>query len=105
GVIASEDHSSWYRELFGPSVTAGLIRASDLAGYRNGPVYIRHSMHVPPPHHTVRELMPAFFELLENEPEASVRVVLCHFMFVYIHPYFDGNGRMGRFLMNLMLAS
>lgn len=105
GVIASEDHSSWYRELFGPSVTAGLIRASDLAGYRNGPVYIRHSMHVPPQHHTVRELMPAFFELLENEPEASVRVVLGHFMFVYIHPYFDGNGRMGRFLMNLMLAS
>jgi hypothetical protein len=27
------------------------------------------------------------------------------FMFVYIHPYIDGNGRMGRFLMNVMLAS
>ncbi len=26
-------------------------------------------------------------------------------MFVYIHPYMDGNGRMGRFLMNVMLAS
>ena len=26
-------------------------------------------------------------------------------MFVYIHPYMDGNGRMGRFLMNVMMAS
>jgi hypothetical protein len=35
---------------------------------------------------------------------AGVRVVLGHFIFVYIHPYMDGNGRMGRFLMNVMLA-
>ncbi len=34
-----------------------------------------------------------------------MRNVLGHFIFVYIHPYFDGNGRMGRFLMNLMMAS
>jgi Fic family protein len=34
-----------------------------------------------------------------------VRVVLGHFLFVYAHPYFDGNGRIGRFLMNAMLAS
>jgi len=53
----------------------------------------------------VRELMPALFDMLEHEEEPSVRIVLGHFMFVYIHPYMDGNGRMGRFLMNLMLAS
>ncbi len=34
-----------------------------------------------------------------------MRVVLGHFIFVYIHPYMDGNGRIGRFLMNAMLAS
>ena len=44
-------------------------------------------------------------ELLEEESEASIRAILGHFMFVYIHPYMDGNGRMGRFIMNLMLAS
>jgi Fic family protein len=31
--------------------------------------------------------------------------VLGHHLFVFIHPYFDGNGRIGRFLLNAMLAS
>ena len=105
GAVASEDHRAWYREMFAPSVTAGILEAADLAGYRNAPVYLKHSMHVPPSREAVRDAMPALFELLENEPEVSVRVVLGHFFFVYIHPYMDGNGRSGRFLMNLMMAS
>jgi hypothetical protein len=105
GVVADKDHSAWYRELFGPSVTAGILKPASLAGYRSGPVYIRSSMHVPPNREAVRELMPTFFELLEREQEPAVRVVLGHFIFVYIHPYYDGNGRIGRFLMNLMFAS
>ena len=31
--------------------------------------------------------------------------MLGHHLFVFIHPYFDGNGRIGRFLLNAMLAS
>ena len=49
--------------------------------------------------------MPAFFELLQNEKNPGVRAVLGHFIFVYIHPYMDGNGRIGRFLMNVMFAA
>jgi Fic family protein len=105
GVTTHRDHTTWYRELFAPSVTTGLLKAGDLAGYRNGPVYIRRSMYVPPKKGAVRDLMPALFDLLEKETEAAVRVVLGHFIFVYIHPYIDGNGRMGRFLMNTMMAS
>lgn len=105
GSVSRDDHAEWYRRLFGPSVTAGIIRAVDLAGYRSGPVYIRRSMHVPPPREAVRDCMPALFDLLQGEAEPAVRVVLGHFIFVYIHPYMDGNGRMGRFLMNVMLAS
>jgi len=105
GTVGDADHANWYREMFGPSVTAGLVRTADLAGYRNDQVYIRHSMHVPPRHEAVKDCMPAFFDLLREEPEPSVRVVLGHFVFVYIHPYMDGNGRMGRFLMNVMLAA
>lgn len=99
------DHSKWYRELFDPSVTAGILKASDLAGYRNHQVYIGNSKHVPLGVDAMRDAMPILFELLEEEPEASVRAVLGHFIFVFIHPYMDGNGRMGRFMMNAMLAS
>jgi len=105
GQVAEEDHRTWYREMFAPSIRAGILIAVDLAGYRSGQVYIRQSMHVPLNRHAVREAMPAFFDLLSEETDAAVRVVLGHFVFVYIHPYMDGNGRMGRFLMNLMLAA
>lgn len=105
GVVADEDHGAWYREMFAPSVSAGLLRPADLAGYRNGPVYIRRSMHVPPSPEAVRDAMPVFFEMLAEETDPTARVVLGHFIFVYIHPYTDGNGRMGRFLMNVMMAA
>lgn len=105
GTVADEDHGIWYREMFSPGVTAGLMRPESLAGYRNAQVYIRRSMHVPLPPHAIPDAMQTFFEMLEKEDHSAVRVVLGHFVFVYIHPYMDGNGRMGRFLMNIMLAA
>ena len=105
GKVTWHDHGDWYRQMWAPSVTAGILKASDLAGYRGMPVFIRRSKHVPPSIEAVRDLMPAFFDLLRDEEEPAVRVVLGHFFFVYIHPYMDGNGRLGRFLMNAMCSS
>lgn len=105
GIVAENDHGDWYMELFAPSVAANILKTSDLAGYRTSQVYIGQSRHVPLSISAVRDTMPVLFELLKNEPEAAVRAVLGHFVFVHIHPYMDGNGRMGRFLMNVMLAS
>jgi len=105
GDVFERDHGAWYRALFAPSVSAGILSAADLAGYRSGRVYIRHSKHLPPNPKAVRDTIPELIERLRAEPDAGVRAVLGHFTFVYIHPYMDGNGRMGRFLMNLMLAS
>ncbi|MGY5851098.1 Fic family protein [Salegentibacter sp. F14] len=104
GDVAEDDHRDWYRELFSPSVSMGLLKPADLAGYRSNEVYIGKSKHIPMDHEHVRDVMPLLFELLAEEEEASVRAVLGHFIFVYTHPYMDGNGRMGRFLMNAMLA-
>jgi hypothetical protein len=105
GARVRESHKEWYRELFQPCVAAGLIEAGALAGYRNIPVYLRSSRYVPPRWEAVREAMPVLFDLLEKEKEPGVRAVLGHWLFGYIHPYPDGNGRMARFMMNVMLAS
>lgn len=105
GEVAERDLSDWYRSLFAPSVTAGILKASQLAGYRASPVYIRQSQHVPMSVEAVRDCMPVFFDLLKAEQNPAVRIVLGHFIFVFIHPFLDGNGRIARFLMNVMMAA
>ncbi|HJZ10632.1 MAG TPA: Fic family protein, partial [Acidobacteriota bacterium] len=105
GNLVRDSHREWYREMFQPSVAAGLLQPGALAGYRNHPVFIRRSRHVPPRAEAVPEGIAALFDLLQTETQPSVRAVLGHWLFGYIHPYPDGNGRMARFLMNAMLAS
>lgn len=105
GLVVRRDHHDWYAELFGPSVTAGIVEASQLAGYRRSPVFIRNSMHTPLPSEAILDSLEALWDMIEAEPEACVRAVLGHHLFVFIHPYSDGNGRIGRFLMNTLLAS
>lgn len=103
--VFSDDLQTWYRQLFTPLAQAQLLKAEDLAGYRNNQVYINGSRHVPPPVSAVLDCMETLEKLLKNESSAAVKATLGHFIFVYVHPYMDGNGRIGRFLMNLMLIS
>ena len=105
GLVLRQDYQEWYRGLFSESVRAGLLESYHLAGHRSGPVYIRSSRHVPPPHEAVNDSMTALLDLLGGEQEAIVRAVLGHWLFGFIHPYMDGNGRMARFVMNVMMAS
>ncbi len=103
GIVRSA-HRDWYRELFSPHVAVGLLGAPALAGYRTQPVYLRGSRHVPPRAEILRDAMPALFDLIEGEPAPAVRTVLGHWLFGYVHPFPDGNGRIARFLMNALLA-
>lgn len=105
GESVDDAHRLWFTELFAPSVAAGILKTTDLAGYRNIPVYIKGSKHVPPGADAVYDAMPALFDLLRDEESPAVRAILGHFIFAYIHPYMDGNGRISRFLMNVMLAT
>jgi len=96
--------TDWYTSLFQPCVTAGLIAAKDIAGYRKGPVYIRTSRHAPPADTYLSDCMDTLKELIETEPSYPVKAVLGHLCLGYIHPFPDGNGRSARFLMNFLLT-
>ena len=100
-----KNHQGWHFELFEPCIRAGIIKASDLVGYRTHQVYIRNSMHVPLNPDAVLDAMTALSTMMLEEPDAFVRAVLGHFFFVYIHPYMDGNGRTARFTMNSQLVT
>lgn len=105
GQISDDVIQNWYRELFKPAVQAGLLRPDALAGYRSEQVYISGSKHIPPAPGWVLDCMSTYMSCLNNEKSPAVRAILGHFIFVFIHPYTDGNGRIGRFIMNLMLIS
>lgn len=105
GKVIKDDLASWYQKLFGASARAGLIPLTDLYGFRRNQVFIRNSRHTPIEKERLMDSMEAFFQCLENEEHPAVRAILGHFVFVYIHPYMDGNGRLARFIMNAMLAS
>ena len=103
--LVKDSLHDWYSALFSASVQAGVIKATDIAGHRNRPVFIRNSRHVPPPYNALSDCMDTLHNLLKEEESPAVRAVLGHFILAYIHPYPDGNGRTSRFLMNTMFAS
>lgn len=71
--------------------------------YRNIRVRIKGSSVVLPNPMKVPDLMADFEKYLQTQKDAITRAIMGHFKFVSIHPFVDGNGRMGRLLMNLIL--
>ena len=63
---------------------------------------------VPPPPDHVPECVSAFERFLHDDPEPTpslVKAALAHVQFETIHPFLDGNGRVGRLLIALQLAA
>lgn len=60
--------------------------------------------HVAPPHDRVPELMADLFEWLKKSDEhLLVKSCVFHYEFEFIHPFSDGNGRIGRFWQSVIL--
>jgi Fic family protein len=77
--------------------------------YRDCQVYVgqpnfESARYVPPPHMYVRELIDDLDTYLERNPEpALIKLAVAHYQFEAIHPYRDGNGRVGRLMISLWL--
>lgn len=95
-----------YEALFRPSVDAGVTDSAALRSWRNTSVGLRGWRHVPPNAKKIPDLIAGLERFAARKDLSTItRAMLVHLEFVTIHPFLDGNGRLGRLLMNHVLLS
>jgi Fic family protein len=102
--LIREMHKILLRGGRGANKAPGEFRRSQnwLGGTRPG-----NARFVPPPPEMVEDLMGALEKFIHDDAHrlpALIRVALCHVQFETIHPFLDGNGRLGRLLITLLLC-
>jgi Fic family protein len=92
------------------------IEREGLGEVRNGPVFVGHKTKEEivvkhnPPFHTQAEIRKALNDLYtwlrkEKEYPPLLKAAILHHQFAYIHPFFDGNGRLARILTTYFLLT
>lgn len=80
--------------------TAGQFRRSGVGVFDGD-----RAVNIAPPFERVPELMANLFDWLKNaDDHLLIRTCVFHYEFEFIHPFADGNGRMGRLWQSLILS-
>ena len=103
--LLREVHKVLLGGVRGSRLTPGEFRRSQvwIGGTRPG-----NAVFVPPPVNELNECLKQFERFLHDLPEPTpplVKAALAHVQFETIHPFLDGNGRLGRLLIALQLAA
>jgi len=73
-----------------------------------GGTSLHDAVFIPPSQHLVNELMSDLEKFLNNDEinvPLLIRIAIAHYQFETIHPFLDGNGRIGRLMITLFLVS
>lgn len=100
--LLNEAHRRLMKDVPGAHRGPGEIRRSQnwIGGTRPG-----NAVYVPPPPHLLGKLLGSLEKYIHAQDKLSplIRAGLLHVQFETIHPYLDGNGRIGRLLITLLL--
>ncbi|MCG8588129.1 MAG: Fic family protein [Proteobacteria bacterium] len=100
------------REIHGVLLSRGRGSGKDPGAFRRSQNWIggtrpSNATFVPPPHTAVPDCMAALERFLHEQTDGLpvlLRAGLAHVQFETIHPFLDGNGRVGRLLITLVLC-
>jgi Fic family protein len=103
--LIREIHERLLKGVRGSKMTPGELRTSqNWIGPRG--CLLSDATFVPPPHHAVPQILGDLETFLHQEDHIPplIRIGLAHAQFETIHPFLDGNGRIGRLLITLFLC-
>ncbi len=103
--LIKEIHAELLRGVRGGRLQPGELRTSQ-NWIGSGGATLATATFVPPPHHVVPEALGALEQYLHavDDLPPLVQIALAHVQFETIHPFLDGNGRVGRLLVTFLLT-